>query len=353
MDTSDTDITFDENGVCNYCLFADSKANERRAQKLELPWVIRAIKDKGKGKKYDCLIGLSGGVDSSYALHKIVEQGLRPLCFSVDNGWQTPQADENIMRLVEGLKVPFYRYTINLERFRELQRAFIMSGVKNIEIPTDHVLMATTYEMAHKYKIKTIISGGNWQTEGTMPPSYGYNASDLTHIKAIYMKFTGKYLDGLPTISLLKYLWRRNVEGIKVVNILDYYDYNREDAIRTLVENYGYKPYGEKHGESKFTEWFQNSYLILNFNIDKRKPHLSSMIHSGQMTKEEAMKIISKPPISRIGKREIEKLLGNLPSYRTVIHNDFHEYSDYLTNEKWVKRWQKFFNILKKYGYNR
>lgn len=350
MDTSDTDITFDENGVCNYCLFADSKANERRAQKLELPWVIRAIKDKGKGKKYDCLIGLSGGVDSSYALHKIVEQGLRPLCFSVDNGWQTPEADENMMRMVEGLKVPFYRYTIDLEAFKRLQRAFIQSGTANIEIPTDHVLMATTYEMARKYGIKNIISGGNWQTEGTMPKAFGYQAADLTHIKAIAKQF-GASVDNLPHISLLQYLWYRNIERIKVTNLLDYYDYNREHAIKTLERLYGYKPYGEKHGESKFTAFFQGWYLPTKFEIDKRKPHLSSLIHSGQITRDEALKVLSITPIVGVDTAPVFGKLGMMPLDIEEIPN--HDYSDYPTNEKWVKRWQKFFNVLKRYDYSR
>ena len=342
MDTSDSDITFDVNSVCKYCHIAKSQENQHRVDKEQRPWVIDQIKQKGKGKEYDVLIGLSGGVDSSMALHRVIEQGLRPLAFSVDNGWQTPEADENIMKLVEGMKVPFYRYTLNLERFRELQRAFIMSGVKNIEIPTDHVLMATTYEMAHKYGIKTIISGGNWQTEGTMPPSYGYNASDLTHIKAIYERFMGTGMDDLPVISLMSYLWRRNIEGIKIVNLLDYYDYNREDAIRLLVEKYGYKSYGEKHGESKFTKWFQNVYLPIKFGIDKRKPHLSSLIHSGQITRVEALKELQNPTDSDPIAWDVDWL-----------DSEKHEHSDYPTNEKWVRRWQKFFNVLKRYGYSR
>lgn len=338
---TEPDAILDERGICNYCHLAKSQENQHRVDKEHLPWIVHDIKKKGIGKKYDCLIGLSGGVDSSIALLKVMDQGLRPLCFSVDNGWQTKGADENIMRLVEGLKVPFYRYTLNLERFRELQRAFIMSGVKNIEIPTDHILMATTYEMAHKYKIKTVISGGNWQTESIMPPRYGYNASDLTHIKAIAKQF-GATTEGLPTISLLKYLWRRNVEGIKVVNLLDYYDYNREDAIRLLSEKYGYKPYGEKHGESMFTKWFQDMWLYHHWGIDKRRPHLSSMIHSGQLAREEAIETLKVVPVWTP-----ENPFQEIIRYRKIEH------SEYPTNEKWVRRWQKFFNVLKRYGYRR
>lgn len=330
-------------GVCQYCRFAEEMANERRAQKLELPWIISDIKDQGK--EYDVLIGLSGGVDSSYALHKVVEQGLNPLCFSVDNGWQSQQANENIMRLVEGLKVPFYRYNIDLEAFKELQKAFIRSGVKNIEIPTDHILMATTYEMAKKYKIKTIISGGNWQTEGTMPVDYGYNARDLTYIKAI------GDISKLPHMSLLKYLWHRNVLGIKIVNILDYYDYNRENSIKILVDKYGYKPYGEKHGESSFTKWFQDWYLPWVWDLDKRKPHLTSLIHSGQMTREEAIKELESREKLEEHSDEVPVMLGI--SGEDLCKTGPYHVKEYPTFEKWDKRWVKFFNVLKRYGYLR
>ena len=182
----------------------------------------RTERKAGKGKKYDCLIGLSGGVDSSTALHYAMELGLRPLCFSVDTGYNKPDADENILRLVEGLKVPFYRYTIDLVKFKELQSAFIKSGVPNIEIPTDAILMATTYEMASKYGIRWIVSGGNVATEQYIPPSWGHNARDLTHIRAIYTKFCGKRLKGLPLCGIWKWNFYRHIRGIRVFYLLDY-----------------------------------------------------------------------------------------------------------------------------------
>ena len=323
-DIADPDFKLDELGVCNYCHFAASQVNARRIMRDVRPWLIHEIQQAGQGKKYDCLIGLSGGVDSSYALHLLVESGLRPLTFQVDNGWNTPEADENIMRLVEGLKVPLYRYTIDLKKFKELQRSFIMSGTANVEIPTDHILMAATYDMARKYNIKTVISGGNWQTEGTMPAAFGYQARDLLFIKAVYKQFIHKQLTGLPTISLFQYLYCRFILGIKVVNLLDYYEYNRTRAIKTLEKEYGYKPYGEKHAESTFTKWFQNVYLPERFGIDKRKPHLSSLIHSGQMTREQAMQELAKPP-------------ENIENEATAFLHQFPKktYKDYPNSEKW------------------
>ena len=218
-----------------------------------------------------------------------MQEGLRPLCFSVDNGWNDPKADENIMRLVETLKVPFFRYTIDLNKFKKLQAAFIQAGLPNIEIPTDHILMATTYEVAAQNGIKYVLSGGNVATESIMPASWGYNARDLVHIKDVYRKMTGHKLSGLPVCSLLKWNWYRWIKGIKIVYPLDYLEYNRNFAVSILAKNYGYQEYGEKHCESVFTQWFQNFYLFEKFGIEKRKAHLSSMINSRQMTKAEAL----------------------------------------------------------------
>lgn len=287
MDTTAKEIVFDSTGVCNFCHGAQRSLKE--ISTLTLP--------KIKGDKYDCLIGLSGGVDSSMVLHEAVKMGLRPLCFSVDNGWNDPKADENIMRMVETLKVPFYRFNIDLTKFKELQSAFMKAGVPNIEIPTDHVLMATTYTLADKYGIKWVLSGGNVATESIMPASWGYNARDLRHIKAIYKKFTGKRLKGLPTCSLLRFNYYKWIKGIKIIYPLDCMDYNRQEAIKILEGKYGYKSYGEKHCESVFTQWFQNFYLFEKFGFDKRKAHLSSLINSGQMTREEAMAELERAPV--------------------------------------------------------
>lgn len=222
MDKSAKEISFDEKGVCNFCHQAQKSLKEIEIEKPNLLKRIEQIKKDGWGKKYDILCGLSGGVDSSTALVKAVELGLRPLCFSVDNGWQSDIAQENVMRLVEGLKVPFYRYTIDLAKFRELQAAFMKAGVPNIEIPTDAILLATTYEIANIYGIKYIISGGNVSEENVMPESFGYSARDLVHIKAIFKWATGKKLVGLPLCGLFRWNYYRWVKRIKIIYLLDY-----------------------------------------------------------------------------------------------------------------------------------
>ena len=282
MDTS-APIVFDENGVCNYCHEWQEGERKRLLEKQNRPWIIHEIQ-KTKGK-FNCLIGLSGGVDSSYALHLMMEQGLRPLCFSMDNGHNTKEADENIMQIVETLKVPFIRKVIDLKEFKELQEAFEKSNTLNIEIPTDFVIRALTYQIAKENGIKWIIGGGNHATEGILPSAWGYSARDITFVEAVF----GKKLKNLSKITLLQYIWYRFVNKIKIVNFLDYYEYDRNKAIKLLQERYGFRPYGDKHGESKYTKWFQEEYLP-RFGIIKDKAHYSSMINSGQMTREEALK---------------------------------------------------------------
>jgi tRNA(Ile)-lysidine synthase TilS/MesJ len=333
MDISANEITFDEFGVCNFCRTAEKMLLEIKNDKLP--------DMKGEGE-YDVLIGLSGGVDSSMALYHVVQMGLRPLCFTVDNGWNDARADENIMRLVEGLKVPFFRYTIDQTAFKRLQAAFLKAGQKNVEIPTDHVLMATTYEMAAKYGIKYVISGGNVNTESIMPASWGYNARDLVHIKDVYYKMIGEKLKGLPVVSLLKWNWYKWVKGIKIVYLLDFIDYNRADAVKLLEEKFGYKPYGEKHCESVFTQWFQNFYLFEKFGIDKRKAHLSSMINSGQITREEALQAITAPPV-----------YPELGLERKVMRYQSRDYREFRTDEKlfnFISKSIKWLNKAIKFG---
>lgn len=332
MDTTDPDIVFDDMGVCSHCVEASSRLKRAHFERMDLPWVYTKIREN-KGK-YKCLLGLSGGVDSSMCLHYLVQNDIIPFCFTVDNGWNSPESDENIMRMVESLKVPFYRYTIDLATFRELQLAFIKSGTPNLEIPTDHILMATTYEMAEKYQIKTIISGGNLATESIMPPSWGYNARDLKFIKSVYKAFTKKELTGMPTISLLKYLKQRFISGVQTINLLDYYEYNREQAIQLLSETYGYKPYGEKHEESNFTKWFQSLYLPGKFGIDKRKAHYSSLINSHQMTREQALKLLAVIPSAF--EILVKNSVGdNIPiSASEIITSPRRTHRDYPNHEK-------------------
>lgn len=393
MDTaSDPEIRFDTEGICNHCYAARAKENQHRIDREQLPWVIDQIKKSGRGRAYDCVLGLSGGVDSSFALYELVQHGVRVFTFHCDNGWNTKESDENIMRLVEGLKVPFFRWKIDREKFHELQRAFIQSGVPNIEIPTDHILTSVAWKIARQEGVKTIISGGNWQTESIMPAVFGYSAVDLYHIQQIYKRFArlegydeemNEYFDasgypakcdkygchtkilisrcdycsskaryrrkkvlsltGLPTTNLAQYMWYRCVAKIKIVNILDYVNYNRNEAKKKLSDLYGWKNYGEKHEESIFTKWFQESYLPLVYGLDKRRPHLSSMIHCGQMTREEAVEIVNKPAKSTVGLQEVSRVLGSSFAYTTVEKRPHWYYPNHERLRKWAHKVYRHF----------
>lgn len=344
MDTTAQEIFFDEQGRCNFCKQAEKAWNEVRESQyavihgeklplLQLPVPI------DPSKKYDCLIGLSGGADSSTVLHHAVKLGLRPLCFSVDNGWNSEQADLNVLQMVEKLKVPFYRYVIDLKKFKELQSAFIQAGVENIEIPTDHVLMAASYEIASKYGIKYILSGGNVATESIMPESWGYQARDLRHITAIYKRFTGRKLIGLPLCGIWKFNWYKWVKGIRTVYLLDYLDYNRNASGKMLNELYGWGDVGQKHEESQFTKWHMNFYLFEKFGIDKRKAHYSSMIVSGQMTRDEALQRLEEvPEYPQLG---IEK---------RVLRYEKHGHREYPTDEQLWMLLCDIVKFLRKFG---
>lgn len=336
MDVSAPEIRFTETG-CNFCDDATKAWKEISSPSAIYQIIVEEIKKVGKGKKYDCLIGLSGGVDSTYALQAIKGLGLRPLAFSVDNGWNSSEADENIFNLVESLKVPFEKVVIDWVKFKELQSAFMHAGQKNIEIPTDHILMAVSLEMAARHGIKYIISGGNVATESIMPASWGYNARDLVHIKAIYKWFKGYRLNDLPTCSLFKWNYYKWIKRIKTVYILDYFGYNRELAKQILIKNYKYKDVGEKHEESVFTKWFQNFYLFEKFGIDKRKAHYSSLIVSGQITRDEALAKLEQMPVyPEFG---LEKKVLKYPKK---------SYTDFPTDEKLYLRISATIKFIKK-----
>ncbi len=242
MDGSAKEIILDKDGVCNFCHIAQKELKMAEVEKKYLLRRIHEIKSnactcgvplevlqnhkKNCGRyKYDCLIGLSGGVDSATVLHHAVRLRLKPLCFTMDNGYNDPKADENILRLVESLKVPLYRYVLDLDKFRDVQSAYLKAGVVNVEAVYDHLLMGATYEMAEKYGIKWVLSGGNVASESIMPASWSFSARDLVNMKSIYKWATGKKLKAsknFPLCSLLKFNWYKWVRGIKVFYLLDY-----------------------------------------------------------------------------------------------------------------------------------
>lgn len=302
MDTTDSKIIFDENGVCDHCntFYRDILPNwhtDERGDK-ELKEIVAKIKKEGKGKDFDCLMGMSGGIDSSYLLYVMKEKyGLRPLVFHVDAGWNSQIAVNNIERLVDGLKLDLYTEVINWEEIKDLQLAFFKSGVPHIDVPQDHAFFATMYRFASKHKIKYILTGGNYSTECVRNPlEWMYYQSDSIQLRDIYKKFgSGKLIDYPVTNILWHKIYLPYFKGIKLIRPLDFVPYNKEEAMQLLVSKFGYQEYPQKHFESRFTRFYESYWLPEKFGFDTRKVQYSSLILTKQMTREEALEKLSKP----------------------------------------------------------
>lgn len=300
MDTTDPFITFDDDGVCSHCRGFETNIKPHWKPtpegERELQTIIEEIKEHGRGKDYDCIIGLSGGVDSSYLAVKVVEWGLRPLAVHVDAGWNSELAVKNIDQIVTKLGLDLITHVVDWEDMKELQLAFLRSNVANQDIPQDHAFFAALYSYAVKSNIKYVISGTNYATEGILPQSWGYDAMDATHLRAIHKRFGTRSLKNFPIISFLDYyFYFPRIRDMRVVAPLNYIPYDKQDAIDHLERNYGWRYYGGKHYESRWTRFYQAYYLPEKFGYDKRKAHLSSLVVSGQMTREEALGELEKP----------------------------------------------------------
>ncbi len=302
MDTSDTRIQFDENGVCDHTLdyqqnTAPNWHTDERG-KAELQKIINKIKEDGKGRDFDCLLGLSGGVDSSYMLHIAVKEfGLRPLVFHVDGGWNSELAVHNINMMIDKLGLDLYTEVINWEEMRDFQLAFFKSGLPHIDIPQDHAFIATLYNFADKYKIKYIMNGGNISTECVRNPmEFLYYGTDMVHLNDIRKQFSTNPMKTYPFSSIFRHkFYLRYIKGVKVVKPLNYRPYIKAEALAMLEKEYGWKPYPQKHFESRFTKFYEGYWLPERFGFDTRRVQYSSLIHTGQMTREEALEALKKP----------------------------------------------------------
>lgn len=302
MDTSDTQISFDENGVCDHCRgfkehvepnwFPNEEGERRFAA------VVEKIKEDGKGRDFDCILGMSGGLDSSFLLHKAVKDfGLRPLVFHVDGGWNTDIAVSNIQSLVDGLGLDLYTEVINWNEMRDFQLAFFKSGVPHIDIPQDHAFIATLYNFADKHKIKYILNGGNISTECVRNPlNWLYYGTDMAQLNDIRQKFGTVPMRTYPFSSVLRHkFYLRYIRGVQVIKPLDWMDYTKEMARNTLSELYGWKPYPQKHFESRFTRFYEGYWLPERFGYDTRRVQYSSLILTGQMRRDDALEALKKP----------------------------------------------------------
>ncbi|MFN0076453.1 MAG: N-acetyl sugar amidotransferase [Prosthecobacter sp.] len=301
MDTSDPDIRFDQNGVCNHCHDYDARSKmhvfDGEAGRAKLAETAALIKADGAGKAYDCIIGVSGGVDSTYVAWKVKELGLRPLAVHLDNGWDSEIAVSNISACLVKLGIDLHTHVIDWVEFKDIQRAFLLASTPDAEIPSDHAIFAILYRVATQHGLRHVITGLNVRTETHVPLTWSQGHWDWGYIRAVHRQFGSGRIKTFPHFSFREFstMCRHSHE---TTNLLDYMDYAKKDALVFLQGELGWKDYGGKHFESIYTRWFQGCYLPIKFGFDKRRSHLSSLICSGEITRQEALEKLESPPYS-------------------------------------------------------
>lgn len=353
MDITATEITFDEKGICNFChqydnvatkdLYVD-KGGEERLNNL-----IGKIKKDGKNRQYDVLIGISGGVDSSYVAYLVKKvYGLRALAIHLDNGWNSELAVANVEHIVKKLDIDLSTYVLDWKEFKDIQTSFLKASVSNIEIPTDHAIWALLIKTAAKHKILYIIAGNNVVTESIMPESWLYGSKDSKFIKAIHKQFGKVKLKTYPSLSTFDYVDYLLISGIRWVPILNYINFVKSDAKQLLIDELGWRDYGGKHYESIFTRFFHSYYLPVKFGYDLRKSYLSALVCSGQMSREDALEELKLAPIDpdllKQDRDYVVKKLGlSEDEFEQILKNQNKNFDDYPNNDK---LWRNFSWII-------
>ena len=296
MDTTDPDIDFDHYGVCCHCRDYDQKIKRyifpEEEGRRRLVKIIDHIKKEGRQKEYDCIVGVSGGVDSAYVILKAKELGLRPLAVHLDNGWDSELAANNIHNLLKALNIDLYTHVINWDEFRDLQLSFLKASTPDAEIPSDHAIVSLLYNMTEERRLRYIITGYNIRTESHHPKAWSQGHMDWKYIQSIHRQFGRMRLTTFPHMDFWDY--SRYFLTKKNIFILNYLDYVKKDAMKLLERQYGWRYYGGKHYESIYTRFYQGYFLPNKFGYDKRKAHLSSLICSGEITREQALEELEK-----------------------------------------------------------
>jgi N-acetyl sugar amidotransferase len=353
MDKSDPEIAFDGDGVCNHCRRAGDYlrsllvGEERRNALLD---IVRLIKSAGEGRRYDCVMGLSGGADSSFVALKAKELGLRPLAVHLDNGWDSELAVANIENLVKGLAIDLHTEVLDWNEFRDLQVAFLKASVPDAEIPTDHAIIAALYKIASHQGVRFVLSGANLATENILPDLWTHGALDWRYIREVHKRFGSRPLTSFPRLSLANKVFYRVVRRISPVPLLNYIDYHKAAAIEELERKVGWRRYDGKHQESVYTRFFQTFLLPRKFGIDKRRAHLSSLIASGQLTRAEALRELEQPPISQAQAEAdrvyVAKKLGfDEAEFEKILSTPNKTYREYPTSDQFFRRMKPIIRV--------
>lgn len=357
MDTTDPAIVFNDKGECNLCTEFINKRNQHNYQgeisDAQFKQLINDMKIAGKGKEYDCVVGLSGGIDSSYVAYICKQNGLRVLATHLDNGWNSEEAVLNIKNIAKKLNIDYESYVLNWEEFKDLQLSFLKASVPEAETPTDIAILAAIHKMAKKYNVSYVISGGNFATEGILPKHWHYNAKDAKYLNYIQKTFGAKKLKHFPMFGFAQEMYFKLIKKTKIVYLLNYLPYNKDEAMALLKDKLDWRYYGGKHYESKYTGFIQSYYLFKKFNIDYRRATLASQICTNVINRDEALAQLSVIPYSdekvKTEKEYIAKKLGiTLTEFEKIIDLPPKWYTDYPNNEKLLgfiyNTYRKLFN---------
>lgn len=358
MDTTDPDITFDGQGVCNHCHRYERVAKQRlipvEQREKALQALVAEIKSAGRGKDYDCVIGVSGGVDSTYVAYLVKQLGLRPLAVHLDNGWNSELAVANIQKTLNKLGIDLYTHVIDWQEFRKLQVSFLKASTPDGEVPTDHAIFALLYELAAKHGLKHVILGTNVVSEAILPEKWGYGYFDWRYVKDVHQRFGKDKLSTYPHFSLLKLFYHVFIRRIRMVAILNYVEYDKKKAMDILQNQLGWVYYGGKHYESIYTRFYQAYILPRKFNIDKRKAHYSNLICSDQMSRNEALALMREPVYPENLLQEdreytIKKLALTELEFDAIIQAPNKTFLDYKTSHGLFERAKKIVNASRRW----
>lgn len=358
LDTNDyPDMHFDEKGVCEICAVYDDLARRTIAKgdagKQRLEQMIADIKAAGQGNEYDCIVGISGGVDSTYVAWLSKQWGLRPLVMHIDNGWNSELAVKNIENIVKKLGYDLYTYVLNWNQMKDLQLSFMKASVIDIDLPFDNAFMAVLYQLATKHKIKYILSGHNTETEGYLPPNWVHNKLDTMNMRDIHKRFGTESIKGFPMIGHLRMWYYQKVKKIQMATPLNFITYNKDEVKKFIIDELEWRDYGGKHYENIFTRFYQGYILPEKFGVNKRKSHLSTLVCSGQITREQALAEDAKPiydkDLMKIDKEFfLKKFRLSEQEFDAMMALPVKQHTDYKSYMNVYKKLRPIYRFLKK-----